>query len=340
MRRDSLAAVPMTATYFKLLLWNLGLPRAAVEQALANARLSAASLSDPDREITVGEQLEVFSDLVRRLPPDGWLAAGRRFHVGTHGALGFAFVSAPDVRTSLEILERFGPVRLPYVRARTASRRGGRYSLSLDVTPSVDPAARIAIMELIAVIRKSLLESVAGESIADVTFEFDYAAPSYADAYAAELGVPVRFDCPVTAMTLPEALLARPCATADVGMFAAAVERLEMRGRQLDGASSIVGHVEELLDAAGDAGVPVEEAARILGMSRRSLTRRLTDCGTTYRVLRDRHRRERAELLLRDASLDLGEIAWRLGYRDLANFGRAARRWFGMPPARYRRSLD
>ncbi|MEZ4292023.1 MAG: AraC family transcriptional regulator ligand-binding domain-containing protein [Myxococcota bacterium] len=180
---DSLAAVPMTATYFQLLPGILGLPRAAVDQALASARLSAASISEPDREITVGEQLEVFSDLVRRLLPDGWLMAGRRFHVGTHGALGFASWSAPDVRTSLEILERFGPVRLLfYVRAdrdpawrslQPGARRGA----------SIDPSTRVAILELIAVIRKSLLESVAGTSISGWPSISTFPAPSYADAY-------------------------------------------------------------------------------------------------------------------------------------------------------------
>ena len=64
MRRDSLASLPMTATYFHLLLWNLGLPRKAVEKALARAGLSPSAASDLDREVTVGEQLDVFAFLL------------------------------------------------------------------------------------------------------------------------------------------------------------------------------------------------------------------------------------------------------------------------------------
>ena len=340
MSSDALTTQAMTPTYFRLLLRNLGLPKSAIEKALAKQGLSSSAVSDFDRPITVGEQLGVFAELVERLPPGRWLRAGRRFHVGVHGSMGIAFMSARDVRESLQILERFGPVRLPYVRTRSAIRRGGRYILAFDVTPSIEPLARIALMELAAVIRKNLLESVVGEEISGVIFEFDYPAPTHAALYEEELGLPVRFGRPRTAVTIPEALLDRECATADPAMYSTAVERLERRQRQVEGGQSMVVHLEELMEAGGDAGVGVDEAARALGMSRRSLARRLSEAGTTFRIVRDRHRRGRAELLLRDASLDIGEVAWRLGYRDVANFGRAARRWFGMAPGRYRQQLE
>jgi AraC-like DNA-binding protein len=189
-------------------------------------------------------------------------------------------------------------------------------------------------------VRKGFIESVAGNSISEVSFEFDYPAPAHSDLYGRELGVPVRFDRSHTAMVIPESLLDRECATADPAMFASAIDRLEAKQRQLDDEHSVIGHVEVLLDASGDAGVPVEEAASALGMSRRSLTRRLSEAGTSFRAVRDHHRRSRAELLLRDRSLDLDEIAWRLGYGNVANLGRATRRWFGMPPGRYRHSLE
>ncbi len=340
MPSPSLATQRMTPTYFRLLLRNLGLPRGQIEKALASVELSPSVVADLDRPVTVSQQLELFAHLVRQRPADGWLRAGRRFHVGTHGSLGVAFMSAPDVKTSLEILERFGPVRLPYARPRTASLRGGRYALGFDVTPKVDPRARVAMMEVIAVVRKHLLDAVTGEPISGVTFEFDYPAPRHASLYEDELGVPVRFDRPRTAMIVPESLLRRPCTTADAEMFRAAVERLERRARQLEGSRPLAAHVEELLDSAGDAGLPVDEAARALGMSRRSLARHLTEAGTSYRALHDRHRRTRAEALLRDSSLDVNEIAWRLGYGNAANFGRATRRWFGMPPGKYRQSIE
>lgn len=339
MGRKPMTTVPMTPTYFRVLVRNLGVPRKVIDQALAAAGLGSAAILDVDRTISVGEQLNVFGELARRLPPGWGLRAGRRFHAATHGPLGIAFVSAPDLRTSLDMLERFGPVRLPYVRARTAVRRRDRYALGFDVGGPIDATARVALLELAAVARKNLLESVLGESIAGACFDFDYAAPSYAARYAEELGAPARFDRPETAISIPAAWLDRRCSTSDPTLFATALEQLETRKRQLESREFVVAQVEDLLSSSGDSGLSVEQVARRLGVSRRSLTRRLAEVGTTYRALRDAHRRHRAEQLLRNRNLDIGEIAWKLGYRDLANFGRAARRWFGMPPGRYRRTL-
>jgi AraC-like DNA-binding protein len=235
------------------------------------------------------------------------------------------------------VLERFGPVHIPYVRARSAVRRGNRHALGFDVIGPIEPAARIALLELVAVARKNLFESVLGDSIASARFDFDYPAPAWAARYEEELGAPARFGRPETAISIPVTWLDRECSTSDPVLFATSIERLEARKRQLESREFVVVQVEDLLSSSGDPGLSVEEVARSLGMSRRSLTRHLSEVGTTYRALRDDHRRRRAEQLLRNRDLDIGEVAWRLGYRDLANFGRAARRWFGTSPGRYRR---
>jgi AraC-like DNA-binding protein len=90
------------------------------------------------------------------------------------------------------------------------------------------------------------------------------------------------------------------------------------------------------MTVSGDAGLPLVKAARLLRVSPRTLTRRLQEAGTTYRALHDAHRRRRAEALLREASLTAAELAYRLGYGDPANFGRACRRWFRSSPGRLR----
>jgi AraC-like DNA-binding protein len=56
--------------------------------------------------------------------------------------------------------------------------------------------------------------------------------------------------------------------------------------------------------------------------------RRLGEAGTTYRELRDAHRRKLAIEFLSDTSLTAAEIAYRLGYEDASNFGKACHRWF------------
>jgi AraC-like DNA-binding protein len=81
----------------------------------------------------------------------------------------------------------------------------------------------------------------------------------------------------------------------------------------------------------------LEDIAQQIGVSPRTLKRRLADGGTSYSELLDEQRQERALLLLRDESLSREQIAERLGYSDAANFTRAFRRWTGKTPGMVRR---
>jgi AraC-like DNA-binding protein len=86
------------------------------------------------------------------------------------------------------------------------------------------------------------------------------------------------------------------------------------------------------------SAVSLDETARALGLSSRTLKRRLADEGTDFSTILDDQRRQRALLLLRSADLSVEDVAARVGYSDVANFTRAFRRWAGTTPTAYRRA--
>ena len=89
------------------------------------------------------------------------------------------------------------------------------------------------------------------------------------------------------------------------------------------------------------SGAPTEEnVARGLALSQRTLQRRLAAVGTTYGDVLDRMRHELALHHLRDAQLQISEIAYLLGFAEAASFNRAFRRWTGRTPSEYRAGLD
>jgi AraC-like DNA-binding protein len=73
-----------------------------------------------------------------------------------------------------------------------------------------------------------------------------------------------------------------------------------------------------------------------VGMSVRTLQRRLADMGVSYSDLVDEVRLASALTLIDDRSIKLSEIARRLGYADAANFDRAFKRWTGLSPSQAR----
>ncbi len=80
------------------------------------------------------------------------------------------------------------------------------------------------------------------------------------------------------------------------------------------------------------SGPHIEVVARDLGFHPRTLRRRLTGEGTSFRALVDQILRARARRLLADPSLHLADVAQRLGFAEPASFIHAHRRWTGRTP--------
>jgi AraC-like DNA-binding protein len=80
--------------------------------------------------------------------------------------------------------------------------------------------------------------------------------------------------------------------------------------------------------------------ARRLGMSQRTLTRRLSLEGLTFVEVRDNLRADLARRYVRDADLSISKIAWLLGYQEVSAFTHAFKRWTGTTPRQMRAQAD
>jgi AraC-like DNA-binding protein len=76
-----------------------------------------------------------------------------------------------------------------------------------------------------------------------------------------------------------------------------------------------------------------QTVARALGMSERTLSRKLTEERTTYDEIVDHLRRSLALQYLRDRGISLSQIAWLLGYEGSTSFNHAFARWTGQSPS-------
>lgn len=80
--------------------------------------------------------------------------------------------------------------------------------------------------------------------------------------------------------------------------------------------------------------VSIETVARALGLSSRTLQRRIAEAGSSFADVLDEVRKARARELIAEGGRAMGEIAYMLGYSELAAFSRASRRWFGVAPSK------
>jgi AraC-like DNA-binding protein len=92
-----------------------------------------------------------------------------------------------------------------------------------------------------------------------------------------------------------------------------------------------------LLLPHGKASAP--EIARKLGVSRRTMARRLSSEGLTFASVMQTLKRDLAKRHLADETLSISEIAWLLGYQDVSAFTHAFKRWTGTSPRAVRAAL-
>ena len=177
-----------------------------------------------------------------------------------------------------------------------------------------------------------------GVAFAPARVWFAHPAPADTRELARQLGTrELRFGAGVNRLELSEHVLGLPIRSADPALLSVldreATHTLERTPSPRTFMEQVRAAIEQLL-ATG--ALSVEALARALGTSTRTLQRRLTEEGTSFRDVVENVRAELARAYLGDLQLGLGDVAFRLGYAEVSAFLRAFKRWTGMTPSQFR----
>jgi AraC-like DNA-binding protein len=154
------------------------------------------------------------------------------------------------------------------------------------------------------------------------------------------------FDCPVSfggdehlRLEFDAGDLERPVPGADRSLLPIVEQHLDKLLERLSGASLVQDVRTALAEMLCDGSPNLRAVAKRLGMSVRTLQRRLEEHDVVFRDLVQEVRRELAERYLAERDANLTEVAFLLGYSELSSFDRAFRRWTGSTPVARRRIL-
>jgi len=149
----------------------------------------------------------------------------------------------------------------------------------------------------------------------------------------------LRFDAPHDALVFDEVALALPMVHRNAQLHAILVPGLELAVGQDKRARTLTDDVRVALKETivGDRPA-IGKIAKSLGLSRRTMQRRLGELGTTYQEVLDDVRRHSARRLLAETDLGIGEVAFLLGFEEVNSFTRAFNAWEGATPAKWRMS--
>lgn len=218
---------------------------------------------------------------------------------------------------------------------------GGGYHLQVEgdqaaiiYQPAMDSFSRHQI-DAVLVLLRNFANWLTCKSLALTRVEFIHPQPADVSHYQRIFNAPLQFSSTRNALVFPVEILQEPLAFSDQNLAAVHEQMLEQQLAALD-QPDVVRLLEQMLRNALELSFDREDVARHLNISSRTLQRKLQEAGTSFQVLLEQERKQRAEHLLAQAELSLTTISQQLGFAESSAFSRAFKRWWNMTPLEFR----
>ncbi|MET3449629.1 AraC family transcriptional regulator ligand-binding domain-containing protein [Ralstonia sp. 1138] len=334
------AARPLLpARYFLLLGDYLKSAGTSLGEVLHAIDMDPDQLKDTDFSLTA-QQLDRLLVETQRLTgrSDLGFEWGCRLKLNSHDILGYAMLSCPTLDHVLRLSSRYYRLLTPMF-SMSYQRKGNHAEIVFRPALPMPKETLNLIQEAIAVSThlqcKSLLQNPS--SVYDIYMSME--APPHATRYRELVPARVHFG----AFALPEIRLVAdtwsldaPLPMADAHVVRMAEARCRALLQKYNEQESWTEWAVMMLSEAEDDQPTLKELAGLLGISSRTLDRYLKKENSSFRNLAVEVRDERARKLLADGRLPISQIAYRLGFTDVANFSRAFRRANGVSPSSFR----
>jgi AraC-like DNA-binding protein len=166
---------------------------------------------------------------------------------------------------------------------------------------------------------------------------FTAAEPIDAKAFKDFFGAEILFDQATNSIVVDSNTLDRPVLNGDTTSFNALTTYAESLLNSRDHKQDIIYQLKSILpESLHRQSFRIDDVAKQLNMSSRTLQRKLKAAGHGYKELLDNIRRQLAEAYLADSTLSMNEIAFLVGYQEQSSFNHAFKTWNGIPPSVFR----
>jgi AraC-like DNA-binding protein len=325
--------------YIRHIAQQIGQMGVDVDAWLAQSQLSERQLNDPSLAIAYPtfQRLVLDAMSLSREPALG-LLVGERLVANSHGIVGYAALSSGTLRQALELMERYAPLRSSLLSI-SHTLHPGEVRIRFAPTRPMGDIER-PVLEAVILSIKNVVDTMfmGACPMSMVAFPFD--APDYAGLARDLFRCDVEYGQSWAGAAAPDEILDVPLKMADPEAFRDAALICQRELDKLTANESVAARVRRLLLEKQNGFPSLQVAARLLHVTPRTLHRRLLEEDTSFHVILEDVRRTLAVEHVKSGRFSLEEIAYMLGYSDLANFRRAFKRWEAVPPSAYRPSAS
>lgn len=298
--------------------------------------VSDADFGDPDDRLPLRTYWELWQTVVRRIPdPDLGVRFGSSVDTRETGLLGYVTLHSRTLERALARLVRFSKLWSEGLEGELVNR-GESWEVVLHGSQTFYPLRQVIDDEMAALL--SLAREVTGAEIVPIEATFTYPRPADLTQLREFYRCPLAFGAPLSKLVFRDTDLKRESVAGDATLAKYLEENAERVLRSLQPGGSLADTVRRRIWPVLAEGKPtIDTVAAAMGMTARTLQRRLREEGTSYAAILEAFRKGMAGALLSDPDLAVYEVAYLLGYSEPSSFYRAFRRWTQLSPYEYRK---
>jgi AraC-like DNA-binding protein len=335
MTEESTPQVPPTATGFvgRQAIGALLKRNIAVEPLLQRAGLLERDF-DSQRRISAVAQCKLLEYAAEAVGDSAFgLHLAQQANPREAKLLFYVTSAAKNVGDTIALYARYCPIVNEAMRVKLLQAQDGMI-VEFNFVGLSRHDTRQSVEFTLAVALRGLRELL-GRSVRPTKVAFAHARNADLREFERFFGSPVEFGAPSDQVSVSTEILALPLVTGDPHLLETLRPLCDEAARERHTLAetlraSVENEVQKLLP---DRTVGRRTIARALGMSERTLSRKLADEGATYEEVVDQLRRSLALQYVKEPALSFSQIAWLLGYEGSTSFNHAFRRWTGCSPS-------
>jgi AraC-like DNA-binding protein len=195
---------------------------------------------------------------------------------------------------------------------------------------------RFLVEQQLSQLSTHLRAVIEDDSYLPIRASLSYSAPDHTHLYKRYLCCPVRFNQPMSELTYPKSILSARPRMAHGLTSRILRETCDRILGEVKTSTGVAGEVYQIVASTPGHSPSMENVARQLATTVRTLNRKLHVEGTSFTQILDDVRCNLASEYLRSTRLSIEDISELVGFSEAANFRHAFHRWTGSTPARYR----
>lgn len=322
-----------------LLIRLLQVEGVTAESVLSGSGLSLEQVSDQATLISFRQKLAIFQNVLQLTKrPSIGLYAGSHARFSDFGMFGYAVISSATLGDAIELGFKYLKLAGPVLRKCVTVEGDNGLFEGFDVIDLGDLLPFCTEFWFSSI--NALCSDAMGRPFVSTGIKLPYKKPEYIEEYEKIFNCPIEFNTAVIEWRFDASELSQPVPSANPITVNMCMKTCDDMLQLISQPSDIGQRISQILLESAGRFPGIEKISQEIGMSSRSLRRRLKELDTSYQKILDNTRQAIAIEYLRTTELTVEEIAIRTGFTEASNFRHAFRRWSGKTPAEVRLETD